>query len=130
LGIASESVINNFLNLIKNNEREAIFTEVDAIAEQGIDLHNFAKQTLMYIDQYLHDDTDFLLGASEIFTDIIATVKYYPYPAIVYKVAINKFLNPSVHAEIPVVKHSPVQSTPAEVAVAHVETVAAPVAEG
>jgi DNA polymerase III gamma/tau subunit len=94
LGIASESVIKNFLHLIKNRDRDAIFAEIDIIGEQGIDLHNFAKQALMYIDQYLADDTDFLLSASEIFSEIMGTIKYYPYPAIVYKIAINKFLNP------------------------------------
>lgn len=95
LGIASESAVKNFLSLIKNKDRNTIFAEVDAIAEQGIDLHNFAKQTLMYIDQHLSEDTDFLLSASEIFTEIIGMVKHYPYPAIVYKIAINKHLNPS-----------------------------------
>jgi hypothetical protein len=80
------------LNLIKNKERDAIFAEVDAIHEQGIDMYNFAKQTLMYIDQYLTDDTDFLLAVSEVFTEILGTIKYYPYPAIVYKIALNKYL--------------------------------------
>jgi hypothetical protein len=65
------------------------------IHEQGIDLQNFAKQALMYIDQNLMEDTDFLLQASEIFTEIISTIRYYPYPAIVYKVAINKHLQGS-----------------------------------
>ncbi|MBU0627471.1 hypothetical protein KKG31_07070 [Patescibacteria group bacterium] len=98
MGIASEEVIQNFLALIKQGERTLLFNEVDIIHEQGIDLHNFAKQTLMHIDQNLDEDTDFLLGASEIFTHIISTIRYYPYPAIVYKIAINKFLTPGVQS--------------------------------
>ncbi|PJA48240.1 MAG: DNA polymerase III, subunit gamma and tau [candidate division SR1 bacterium CG_4_9_14_3_um_filter_40_9] len=112
LGIASESIIKNFLNLIKNKDRDAIFSEIDAINEQGVDMHNFAKQTLMYIDQYLSEDTDFLLAVSEIFTEILGTIKYYPYPAIVYKIAINKFLNPSAPVEIAIPR--PVQTQAAE----------------
>jgi len=46
----------------------------------------------MYIDQHLMEDTDFLLKISEAFSEIIGTVKYYPYPTMVYKVAINKQL--------------------------------------
>lgn len=94
LGIASESTIENFFTLIKNGDRSTIFAEVDLIHEQGIDLHNFAKQCLMYIDQHLADDMDFLLRISEVFTEIIGSIKYYPYPAIVYKIAINKFITP------------------------------------
>lgn len=92
MGIASESVIKKFLDLIKSRDRDAIFAEIDSLHEQGIDMHNFAKQTLMYIDQYLSSDTDFLLAVSEVFTEIMNSIKYYPYPAIVYKIAINKYL--------------------------------------
>jgi len=132
LWIASESSIKNFLTLIKNKDRNALFTEVDAIHEQGIDLHNFAKQTLMYIDQYLSDDTDFLLGVSEIFTEIIGTVKQYPYPAIVYKIAINKHLNPGAGNEVrgASTQHTtPIAATrDQQPATQNAEAVAAPVA--
>ncbi|MFA5747654.1 MAG: DNA polymerase III subunit gamma/tau [Candidatus Absconditabacterales bacterium] len=92
LGVVSEVVISDFLDLIKSEDIINIFNKVDEIHEQGIDLHNFAKQSLMYIDQNLLNDMDFLLAVSDVFTDIIGTIKYYPYPAIVYKIAINKHL--------------------------------------
>jgi hypothetical protein len=57
-----------------------------------VDLQNFAKQVLMYIDTHIADDTDFLLHISEFFTEILGTIRYYPYPAIVYKIVINKAL--------------------------------------
>jgi hypothetical protein len=90
--VVSEVVISDFLDLIKSEDIINIFNKVDEIHEQGIDLHNFAKQSLMYIDQNLLNDMDFLLAVSDVFTDIIGTIKYYPYPAIVYKIAINKHL--------------------------------------
>lgn len=95
LGVASEAAIEDMMNKIKAGNREEIFTQVDALHEQGVDLHQFAKQVLMYIDHNLHQDTDFLLRVSEIFTEIISTIRYYPYPAVVYKVALNKYLNPA-----------------------------------
>ncbi|HKL43697.1 MAG TPA: DNA polymerase III subunit gamma/tau [Candidatus Absconditabacterales bacterium] len=92
LGVASEAMIKQFLDLIKVGDRNEIFEKVDEISDQGVDLVQFAKQNIMYIDQHLMEDTDFLLKISEAFSEIIGTVKYYPYPTMVYKVAINKQL--------------------------------------
>ena len=92
LGIAGEAMIKDFLELIKSKDREAIFKKVDEIHDQWIDLLQFAKQNIMYIDKNIMSDIDFFISVSEIFSEIIATAKYYPYPTILYKIAINKFL--------------------------------------
>jgi hypothetical protein len=47
----------------------------------------------MYIDQQFISDIDFFARISEIFSEIIGSIKYYPYPTIVYKIAINKYVN-------------------------------------
>ena len=39
------------------------------------------------------DDTDFYLKVSETFSEIMRQVRFYPYPAVLYKIAFNKFLN-------------------------------------
>ena len=92
LGVASEVLIKDFLGLIQIGDAKTIFEKVDDIQNQGIDLHNFAKQTLMYIDQIFLEDINFSTKISETFTDIIGSIRYYPYPTIVYKVAIHKHL--------------------------------------
>lgn len=92
LGVASETLIKDFLKLIQSGDPKTIFEKVDDIHNQGIDLHSFAKQTLMYIDQIFLEDINFSTKISETFTDIIGNIRYYPYPAIVYKVAIHKHL--------------------------------------
>lgn len=92
LGVASETLIKDFLKLIQSGDPKTIFEKVDDIYNQGIDLHSFAKQTLMYIDQIFLEDIDFSTKISETFTEIIGNIRYYPYPAIVYKVAIHKHL--------------------------------------
>jgi DNA polymerase III subunit gamma/tau len=92
LGIAGESVIKDFLDLIKSKDRDAVFQKIDEIHNQWVDLVQFAKQNIMYIDQNLMSDVDFLIQISEAFSEIIGTVKYYPYPTMVYKVALNRYL--------------------------------------
>jgi len=92
LGIAGESMVKDFLALIKAKDRESVFKKIDEIHDQWIDLLQFAKQNIMYIDKSLMSDIDFFISVSEVFSEIIATAKYYPYPTMIYKIAINKFL--------------------------------------
>jgi DNA polymerase-3 subunit gamma/tau len=92
LGVASETLIKDFLKIIQGGDAKIIFEKVDEIHNQGIDLNNFAKQTLMHIDEIFLEDIQFSTKISETFTDIIGNIRYYPYPAIVYKVAIHKHL--------------------------------------
>lgn len=95
LWVASEKMIKDFLETIKKWDRNIVFEQVDKIYQNGIDLHQFAKQALIYIDQNLNSDMDFLLGVCGWFSEIISTIKYYPYPVIVYKIAFNKYLSSS-----------------------------------
>ena len=95
LGVASETLIKDFLGLIKAGDAQILFEKIDTIHNQGIDLQSFAKQTLMYIDQIFLDDINFSTKISETFTDIIGNIRYYPYPTIIYKVAIHKHLTKS-----------------------------------
>ena len=92
LGVAGETTIRNLLSTIKTGEREKIFSQLDELNQHGIDLGQFAKQAISYIDQHLLEDTDFLLHCSEIFGNILSTLRRYPYPLIAYKIAINKAL--------------------------------------
>lgn len=92
LWIAWDSLIQDFLQTIKSKDREKIFEMIDNIHNRWIDLTQFTKQIIIYIDQNLTTDTDFLLQISEIFGEINSIIRYYPYPNIAYKIAINKFL--------------------------------------
>lgn len=93
LWVASDTLIVDFLELIKTGEAKTVFERVDEIHNQWIDLHSFAKQSLMHIDQTFLDDINFSSNMSEIFTDIIGKIRFYPYPTIIYKVAINTYLS-------------------------------------
>lgn len=120
LWVASQAMIQDFLWLLKKEDLNQTFSFIDNMYQQWVDLHNFAKQSLMYIDQNLSEDMQFLLSVSDVFTDILGTIRYYPYPAIVYKIAINKYTNPESTSQAkPVsqvqsnqVNPTPVQSSP------------------
>lgn len=92
LGVASETLIKDFLIMIQKGDAKIIFAKIDDIHSQWIDLNSFAKQTLMYIDQTFLEDINFSTKISETFTDIIGNIRHYPYPTIIYKIAIHKHL--------------------------------------
>ncbi|HPC34777.1 MAG TPA: DNA polymerase III subunit gamma/tau [Candidatus Absconditabacterales bacterium] len=117
LGIAGEAMIKDFLELIKSKNREAIFKKVDEIHDQGIDLLQFAKQNIMYIDKNIMSDIDFFISVSEIFSEIIATARHYPYPTMLYKIAINKFLGQNsqiINYQEPIKQENKIQENKAE----------------
>lgn len=92
LWISTDATIKSFFELVKTNDRNQIFEQIDKLA-QWTDLQQFAKQCIGYIDAHIMDDVDFYLKVSETFSEIMRQVRFYPYPAVLYKIAFNKFLN-------------------------------------
>ncbi|MDR2415521.1 MAG: hypothetical protein LBD75_02685 [Candidatus Peribacteria bacterium] len=43
-----------------------------------------------FIDKHLLEDTDFYLKVSEVFGNILRQIRFYPYPAVIYKVELSK----------------------------------------
>lgn len=92
LWISTDATIKSFFEVVKTNDRNQIFEQIDKLA-QWTDLQQFAKQCIGYIDAHIMDDVDFYLKVSETFSEIMRQVRFYPYPAVLYKIAFNKFLN-------------------------------------
>lgn len=92
LWISTDATIKSFFEVVKTNDRNQIFEQIDKLA-QWTDLQQFAKQCIGYIDAHIIEDTDFYLKVSETFSEIMRQVRFYPYPAVLYKIAFNKFLN-------------------------------------
>ena len=92
LWISTDATIKSFFEIVKTNDRNQIFEQIDKLA-QWTDLQQFAKQCIGYIDAHIMDDVDFYLKVSETSSEIMRQVRFYPYPAVLYKIAFNKFLN-------------------------------------
>ena len=105
---------------IKKGDRNQIFEFLDTIAQSGVDLWQFTKQTIGYIDQHLLEDTDFYLRICSTFWEILGNLRRYPYPIVAYKISLNNYLNPEKQlttSSIPQVSQ-PSVSTPVAVSVA------------
>lgn len=113
LGMVWDSTIKDFLDVVKTWDRAKIFEKVDEIHGLWVDLAQFAKQVIMYIDQYLLEDTDFFLKVSENFGEIMSMIRYYPYPNMVYKIVLNKLV--SWDTDVPVITPTKAPSKTKEV---------------
>jgi len=91
LWISTDATIRAFFDSVKTGDRDEIFNQIDKLA-QWTDLQQFAKQCVGYIDSHIMDDTDFYLKVSEAFSEILRQVRFYPYPAVLYKLAFNNYL--------------------------------------
>jgi hypothetical protein len=78
--------------MIKTGDKNQTFHLVEQLNESGIDLHQFAKQVVGFIDKHLLEDIDFYLQVAEMMGEIMRQIRFYPYPAVIYKVALHKFL--------------------------------------
>ena len=91
LWISTDATIKSFFEIVKSNNRDEIFAQIDKLS-QWTDLQQFAKQCIGYIDAHILEDTDFYLKISEVFSEIMRQIRFYPYPAVLYKLAFNKYL--------------------------------------
>ena len=91
LWISTDATIRAFFDSVKTADRDEIFNQIDKLA-QWTDLQQFAKQCVGYIDSHIMDDTDFYLKVSEAFSEILRQIRFYPYPAVLYKLAFNNYL--------------------------------------
>lgn len=92
LWISTDATIKSFFDVVKSNDRNQIFEQIDKLA-QWTDLQQFAKQCIGFIDAHIIEDTDFYLKISETFSEIMRQVRFYPYPTVLYKIAFNKYLD-------------------------------------
>ena len=113
LGISTDATIRAFFDSVKTADRDEIFNQIDKLA-QWTDLQQFAKQCVGYIDSHIMDDTDFYLKVSEAFSEILRQIRFYPYPAVLYKLAFNNYLLWGDIESKPVKKSEPKKEVKAE----------------
>lgn len=93
LGISSDKTIQDFLNIIIQWNQKEIFNFIDNIDEQWNDLEQFAKQTLLYINQNLNENTNSYLEIANYLWKIISNVKFFPNINIIYKMILKNYLD-------------------------------------
>jgi len=107
LGVASEQTIIDFIKYIVDKDIDSLFNEISKLTDQWVDLQHFAKQVLMYLDNNLFENTDLYLKISEQFGEILAGIRNYPYPALIYKIVLHKYINWTNNINEPTIVQKP-----------------------
>jgi len=93
LGVAPDKMIKDFIDFYKSGEVNNVFDKLDEINKSWVDLTNFAKEILLFIDKNFVSDIEFFVRLSDVFKNIIMWIKNYPLPLIIYKSEIYKDLS-------------------------------------
>ena len=88
LWIAPERQIKAFLDIVSTNDLNDIFTEIEDLQNKWIDLTNFIKDILSYLDEHLLENTKENLKLINLFDEIYVNIRLFPTPALAYKTII------------------------------------------
>lgn len=92
LGVVNDRLLANGIDLLKAGRTTEWIQFLDILVNQWVDLQNFAKELLVWLDEHFLDDpTDFSLFARMI-EEIIASAKWYPHPLLVWKSVSWKYM--------------------------------------
>ncbi len=95
LWVAPERQIEEFIKLFENLDSnfDKISDFIDSLQQKWVDLSVFIKQILLYIDENFTRNIKFFAFISEIFKNILLSLKLYPNKALAYKLEIAKYIN-------------------------------------
>ncbi len=92
LWIAGDQQLSDLLETIKSGQRENVLSIVDGLQQWWVELSQFAKQMLSYLNDHFLNDPGFYARMTALFSDIIMQIKYYPEPLLTYKTHIYQYL--------------------------------------
>lgn len=88
LGVASDQLIAGFLAACINKDINTAFGIVDTLHSSGIDIANFVKQSLIYIEEHFQENPTGYIACAEIFKRISYGLRNFPLPTILMKMEI------------------------------------------
>ena len=95
LGVASDQLMQSFLSNLIKKDIEATFGIVDSLHETGVDVNNFIKQCLVYIEEHFSENIPGYILCSDILKRVLYGLKNFPLPTVLMKMEIyNALKNP------------------------------------
>ena len=90
LWIAPERQIVDFIEKVKTKNLDEIYTEIEKLQNNWIDLSNFVKDILFYLNQNLQNNLAENLKLVDIFDEIYQNIKNFPSAELAYKFVLWK----------------------------------------
>lgn len=92
LGVASDSLITGFLQSCLQKDSKKAFEVVNTLQESWIDISNFVKQCLVYIEEHFQENPRGYIVCADILKNVSYGLRSFPIPAVLLKMEIYKAL--------------------------------------
>lgn len=101
LGVASDQLMQQFLaGLIEKNSKSA-FAIIDSLSETWVDVNNFIKQCLGFIEEHFAENIAWYSFCSDIIKRILSGLKNFPTPSVLMKMEIYNAIDWKVQPTAP-----------------------------
>ncbi len=115
LGVVNDRLLNDWIELLRNNDINAWIVFLDSLVQQGVDLQNFAKELLVRLDEHFLENPSLYSSFAGMIEEIIANAKWYPHPLLIRKATSRKWFGETPSAITappkPAAKQEPVAAT-------------------
>ena len=101
LGVASDQLVQSFLELTINKDVTGVFTIIDSLHTTWVDVNNFIKQCLVYIEEHFSENIEWYILCTDILKRILYWLRNFPLPTILMKMEIYNAFNASAPTNIP-----------------------------
>lgn len=85
LGVVSDRLLEQAMELLEGNDPHAWISFLDSLMHQGVDLSNFGKEILIWLDEHFLEQPTRYAQLADMMRAIIAEAKRYPHPLLVWK---------------------------------------------
>lgn len=120
LGVVSDRLLQQAMELLQGNDPHAWIAFLDTIISQWVDLQNFAKEILMWLDEHFMEQPTRYAQLAALMREIVAESKRYPHPLLLWKAKTWHWFGDSTNSDVST-KHTsvPVQTTQPQPAATH-----------
>lgn len=85
LWVVSDRLLEQAMELLQGNDPHAWIAFLDSMVQQWVDLQNFAKEILIWLDEHFLDQPARYAQLANMMRSIIAEAKRYPHPLLIWK---------------------------------------------
>lgn len=103
LWVASDQLVESFLTLTIKKDIEWVFAVIDSLHETWVDISNFIKQCLVYIEEHFADNIEWYILCTDILKRILYGLKNFPLPTILMKMEVYNAFNAPASTDTPAV---------------------------
>lgn len=120
LGVVSDRLLQQAMELLQGNDPHAWIAFLDTIISQWVDLQNFAKEILMWLDEHFMEQPTRFAQLAGMMREIIAESKRYPHPLLLWKAKTWHWFGDTTSSYvIPKHTNNPTQTTQSQPAASH-----------